>query len=241
MITIEHLTKFIGIQKDPILHDVNFQFHKGEMIAIVGSSGSGKSTLLQCLSLNQKWDQGSFNVDGVDVLKLGFMGKQKIKKEWAYLEQSPEFNPKRTALKNVIIGQRGQTPWWRRLSGTVRSDDYMGAMDVIESLGLLEKAHFKMGQLSGGERQRIAISRALVHGAKVILADEPVVGLDPKSAESVLEQLRTLCKEERVTVLTVIPLDLAERYGSRIIGLSKGEIVFDVKGRRLTQREKSLI
>ncbi|WP_438350905.1 phosphonate ABC transporter ATP-binding protein [Paenibacillus sp. FA6] len=241
MITVERLSKFIGVQKDVVLHDVNIQFHKGELITIVGSSGSGKSMLLRCLSLNMKWDQGTFDVDGVDVLNLGIVGKMKFKKEWAYLEQSPEFNPKRTALKNVLIGQSNQTPWWRMLTGMVRSDDYMGAMDVIESMGLLEKAHLKMGQLSGGERQRVAIARALVHGAKVILADEPVVGLDPKSVESVLEQLRTLCKEERVTVLTVIPLELAERYGSRIIGLSKGGIMFDVKGRRLTQQEKNMI
>jgi phosphonate transport system ATP-binding protein len=241
MITIEHLTKFIGINKDVILHDVNIQFHKGEMITIVGASGSGKSTLLRCLSLDMKWDQGTIVIDGSDILKIGFLGRRKIKREWAYLEQSPQFNPKRTALKNVLIGQSNQTPWWRMLTGMARSDDYMGAMDVIESLGLLEKAHFKMSQLSGGERQRIAIARALVHGAKVILADEPVVGLDPQSIESVLEQLRTLCKEERVTVLTVIPLELAERYGSRIIGLNKGEVVFDVKGRHLTMQEKNML
>ncbi|OAB25403.1 phosphonate ABC transporter ATP-binding protein [Paenibacillus macquariensis subsp. defensor] len=241
MIKVEHLTKFIGIDKQPILHDVNIQFHKGEMITIVGGSGSGKSTLLRCLALRMKWDEGTFNVDGDDIFKNGFSGKIKIRREWAYLEQNPEFNLKRTALKNVLIGQSSQTPWWRMLTGMVRSDDYMGAMDVIESLGLLEKAHFKTGQLSGGERQRIAIARALVHGANVILADEPVVGLDPKSIESVLELLRDLCKEERVTVLTVLPLELAERYGTRIIGLSDGKIVFDVKGRRLTHAEKNMI
>lgn len=241
MIKVEHLTKFVGIDKQPILHNVNIQFHKGEMITIVGASGSGKTSLLRCLSLRSKWDEGTFMVDGDDIFKLGLKGKMKIRREWAYLEQNPEFSLKRTALKNVLVGQSGQTPWWRMLTGMVRSDDYMGAMDVIESLGLLEKAHYKTGQLSGGERQRIAIARALVHGAQVILADEPVIGLDPKSVESVLEQLRTLCKEERVTVLTVLPLELAERYGSRIIGLSKGEIMFDVQGRRLTQSEKNMI
>ncbi|MHA0855245.1 phosphonate ABC transporter ATP-binding protein [Paenibacillus sp. CMAA1364] len=241
MITVQHLSKLIGIEKNPVLRDVNIQFHKGELITIVGASGSGKSVLLQCLSLNTKWDEGSFNVDGEDALRFGFFQKMKFKREWAYLEQSPQFNPKKTALKNVLIGQSNQTPWWRMLTGMVRSDDYMGAMDVIQSMGLLDKAHRKMGELSGGEKQRVAIARAIAHGAKVILADEPVVGLDPKSVESVLEQMRSLCKEERVTVLTVIPLELAERYGTRIIGLSKGEVVFDVKGRRLTQQEKNMI
>ncbi|HEY2493551.1 MAG TPA: ATP-binding cassette domain-containing protein [Paenibacillus sp.] len=241
MIKVQHLTKFIGVDKVAILHDINMDIFNGEMIALVGPSGSGKTTLLRCLAVRDHWDQGNLIVDGVSVAEAGIMGKSKIKRERAYLEQNPQLNLRRTALKNVLIGQSSQTPWWRMLTGMVRSDDYMGAMDVIESVGLLEKAHSKSDQLSGGERQRIAIARALVHGAKVILADEPVIGLDPKSAESVLSHLQKLCEEDKVTIITVLPLELAERYASRIIGLSGGKVVFDVQGRRLTMREKNML
>ncbi|MED5018079.1 ATP-binding cassette domain-containing protein [Paenibacillus chibensis] len=241
MIRIQHLTKSVGVDKIPVLKDISLDFQRGELIALVGASGSGKSTFLRCLALKEKWDKGTFVVDGVDILKDPLAGKRKIKREWAYLEQNPQLNQNRTALKNVLIGQSGQTPLWRMATGMVRSDDYMGAMDVIEQLGLLEKAHQKCDKLSGGERQRIAIARALVHGAKVILADEPVIGLDPKSQESVMETLKKLCEEERVSVVTVLPLELAERYATRIIGLTGGEFGFDIAGRRLTVRERNML
>lgn len=241
MIRVENLNKFVGADRIPVLRDIRFDMQQGEMIAVVGASGSGKSMLLKCLALMEKWDSGKFTVDGVDILSQGWSGKTKIKREWAYLEQNPQLYPRRTALKNVLIGRAGQTPWWRMLTGMVRSDDYMGAMDVLEGLGLLDKAHQTAEKLSGGEKQRVATARALAHGAKVILADEPVVGLDPHTADSVLETLRKLCEQERATVIAVLPIELAEKHATRIWGLAEGRIVFDIRGRRLTQQEKNLI
>ncbi|WP_150268095.1 phosphonate ABC transporter ATP-binding protein [Paenibacillus tepidiphilus] len=238
MITVEHLAKAVGEDKIPILQDIGFQLEPGEFVVLLGASGSGKSTLLRCLALRQKWDRGNFRVDGVDIHKSFWTGRKKIRKEWAYLEQNAELNPNRTALKNVLIGQASQTPLWRMATGMVRSDDYMGAMDELDALGLLDKAKLKTSQLSGGERQRVAIARALVHGAKVILADEPVTGLDPRTAEGVLESLRRLCKETGLTVITVLPLELAERYATRLWVLEDGRIRYDVKGRRLTSQER---
>lgn len=241
MIKVENLTKTVGENKTKVLDHISLEIQHGEMIAILGPSGSGKSTLLKCLAMKESWTEGSFQVGDTDIIKAGFSGKRKISREWAYVEQSPELHPERTALKNVLIGQAGQTPIWRMLTGMVRSDDYMGAMDVLESLGLLDKAHQKARTLSGGERQRVAIARSLAHGAKVILADEPITGLDPQSGEDVIKTLRALCSSERVTVITVIPLELAEKYATRIIGLQEGHISFDIKGRRLTSAERRLL
>jgi len=238
MIRVEHLAKAVGEDKIPVLKDIGFQLSTGELVGLLGASGSGKSTLLRCLALKEKWDEGTFRIDGTDILGRGFGGRMKIRREWAYLEQNAELNPNRTALKNVLIGQSAQTPWWRMVTGMVRSDDYMGAMDELDALGLLDKAKLKTSQLSGGERQRVAIARALTHGAKVILADEPVTGLDPRSAENVLETLRRLCKETGLTIITVLPLELAERYASRLWVLENGKIKHDVQGRRLTSQER---
>ncbi|MBD7968205.1 phosphonate ABC transporter ATP-binding protein [Paenibacillus gallinarum] len=241
MIRVEQLAKAVGSDKIPVLKEISFDMQQGEFIGIVGGSGSGKSTLLRLLALKESWDRGKFTVHGTDIFKAGYAGKKQIKREWAYLEQNPELFTNKTVLKNVLIGRSGQTPWWRMLTGMVRSDDYMGAMDVIESVGLLDKAHMKAGQLSGGERQRVAVARALTHGAKVILADEPVIGLDPKSADSVLENFKQLCEEEHMTVIAVLPIELAERYATRIWGLSEGRLAFDIRGRRLTLHEKNKI
>lgn len=239
MIRVKKLTKHIGANRTPILRGVDVEFHPGELIAVVGPSGSGKSVLLRCLAMKESWSEGSLVIDGTDVRQSGMIGKMKVRREWAYLEQNPQLNLRRTALKNVLIGRYGQTPVWRMATGMVRSDDYMGAMDVLEDLGLLDKAHDKCEKLSGGERQRVAIARALVHGAKIILADEPVNGLDPATAANVMETFRKLSMEERVTVITVLPLEIAERYATRIWGMNEGDIVFDVRGRRLTQVEKN--
>ncbi|XEC92547.1 phosphonate ABC transporter ATP-binding protein [Paenibacillus tarimensis] len=241
MIKVDRLIKRIpGGPK--VLKDISLRVGKGEFIAIAGGSGSGKTMLLKCLALREKWTEGSYMVDGQDVLKNPFTGIYKIRREFAYLEEKPMLALKRTALKNVLIGTRYQTPLWRMVTGMVRNDDYMGAMDTLEKVGLLDKAHMKAEKLSGGEKQRVAISRALVHGAKVLLADEPVSGLDPHASEQILANLKTLCTEQGLTVIAVLhQQDWAEKYADRIWGLNNGRMVFDVQGRRLTYGEKSML
>lgn len=241
MLRIKGLSKRIpGGPK--VLHDISFEAYEGDFVAVKGSSGSGKSMLLKCLALQESWSSGTYIFNGKDVLKEGWLAKQKVKQQVAYLEEKPYLYPEKSGLKNVIIGSVSQTPAWRRWTGMVRNDDYMGAMDLIEKRGLLDKAHVKAKHLSGGERQRMAIARALVHGAKVIVADEPVAGLDPHAADAVLGELKALCKNEGLIVIAVLHQgDWAERYADRILGLNEGRLVLDVYGRRLTEREKMLL
>lgn len=225
-----------------VLSDIHFEAGRGEFVAVMGASGSGKSMLLRCLTLQESWTSGTLHVDGEDIFKLGLRGKMRIRKQFAYLEEKPELNPNRTALKNALVGTRHQTPIWRRAIGSIRNDDYMGAMDMLEKVGLLDKAHMKASALSGGERQRVAVARALVHGAQAIFADEPVTGLDPHSAERILADLKALCSSRNVTIVAVLSQsEWAEKFADRIVGLSEGRIAFDIKGRKLTQREKLLI
>ncbi|GFN32333.1 phosphonate ABC transporter ATP-binding protein [Paenibacillus xylaniclasticus] len=238
MISVSHLTKQIpGGPK--ALDDISFEIESGEFIALKGASGSGKSMLLRCLAMRESWTKGTYHFDGKNITANPLSGRIKVRREAAYLEESPVLYKDKTALRNVIIGSVNQTPLWRRWTGMVRGDDYMGAMDTIENLGLLDKAHTKATHLSGGEKQRIAIARALVHGAKVILADEPVTGLDPHSADRVLSDLKRLCKEQGLVVIAALHGgDYAERFADRIFGLSGGKLLFDVKGRRLTEQER---
>lgn len=242
MIKVEGLTKQIP-GGPTILSNLSFELEAGKFVVIGGSSGSGKTTLLRCLGLQTAWTKGAYYVNGEDVLRKGLSGKMKIRREFAYLEQKPELYPNKTALKNVIIGARNQVPLWRRVTGMVRSDDYMGAMDTLEKVGLIDKAHTKGSKLSGGERQRVAVARALAHGATAILADEPVSGLDPHAADQVLADLKQLAAQQNVLIVAVLhQVDLAEKYADQFIGLGDGgKIVLNIRGRKLTMREKQLL
>lgn len=241
MIKVTQLTKKIP-GGPAVLSEVSFEIQRGEFVAVKGASGSGKSMLLRCLALREKWDSGAYIVDGVSILDKGYAGKARIRREMAYLEEKPELIGNKTVLKNVLVGASYQTPLWRRLTGMVRSDVHMGAMDMIEKRGLLDKAGMIAGKLSGGEKQRVAIARALVHGARTLLVDEPVSGLDPHSAEQVLADLKAICQPQGVTVIAVMHQgEWAERYADRILGLNSGRLVLDVRGRRLTGREKMLL
>lgn len=241
MYRVAGLTKQMTAEEKAILSGISVQFGQGEMIGIIGESGSGKSTLLRCLALRTRWTSGSYMMNGETLVSDGGRAPLKYKSKFAYLEQSPQLLPGKTAHKNVLVGAVGQTPWWRRMTGMVRTDDYMGAMDELEKFGLLDKAKVPAGKLSGGEKQRVAICTALVHGADFLAADEPVVGLDPHSAEHVLKTLKTICETQDKTVVAVLPIELAERWCTRLWGLKGGELVFDVNGRRLTAAEKKWI
>jgi phosphonate transport system ATP-binding protein len=223
-----------------ILERIDARLHPGTFIAVVGASGSGKSALLRCLALKDRWTEGEYKVDGTDILQAGYMAKRKFRRQIAYLEQKPELFERKTALKNVLIGNTDQTPLWRRITGMVRNDDYMGAMDMLEKVGLLDFSHRHAEKLSGGERQRVAIARALVHGARLLFADEPVSGLDPHSSEELMATLKKLCEEKSTTVVAALHrLELAEKFADEIWGLQDGRLVIQVQGRRLTAAEKN--
>jgi phosphonate transport system ATP-binding protein len=211
----------------------------GTFIAVVGSSGSGKSALLKALALKEVWTSGEYRVDGKDLMEAGFLAKMRFRRQVAFLEQKPLLFEKKTALKNVLIGAAEQTPLWRRITGMVRSDDHMGAMEMLEQVGLMDREKQIVEKMSGGERQRIAIARSLVHGARLVLADEPVSGLDPHSAEEMMRTLKKLCHEKGTTIVAALHrVELAEKFADEIWGMQDGRIVINIRGRRLTASEK---
>ncbi|SDC52952.1 phosphonate transport system ATP-binding protein [Paenibacillus sp. UNCCL117] len=225
-----------------VLQRLSFQADEGELVALIGASGSGKTTLFRCLMLKEKWDEGQYIYDGRDITGIGAWDKLKLRKQWAYLEEKPQFNPKKSALKNVLGALLFKKSWWRFLTNSVSPDDHMEAMDYLDRVGLLDKAHEPVEKLSGGEKQRVALCRALIKGAKVIFADEPVSGLDPEAASVILQDFQAICRKERLLIFCSLhQVELAEKYGSRIWGLADGKFVVDIAGRRLTQREKDLI
>lgn len=241
MITVRNLSKK---WKDgaEVLSKLSFQVDGGEFIAVIGASGSGKTTLLNCLSLKEKWDQGQYIYNGRDITSANPLQAMGLRREWGFLTETPDVNPGKNALKNVLDSRYQHMSWIRRLTRKVSQDEHVFAMDYLEKVGLLDKAHEPVSKLSGGEKQRVAIAKALIKGAKVIFADEPMKGLQPEAQFRVMEDLRNVCKRDQVTVICCISnLELAERYASRIWGLAGGKIAFDIPARRLTQREKDMV
>jgi len=240
MISVRGLVK--RIEGDVVLDGVSLEVEKGEFVAVIGPSGSGKTTLLRCMSLRDSWDEGSIFYEGADLKKAGWLKTFRLRRQWAYLDEDPELRLHRSAYQNVVLGKRDKFPLWRWLTGTVPWDDRMAAMDCLEKLGLLDKANAKVETLSGGERQRVAIARALVRGARVLFLDEPVSNLNPQIAETVLRTLRSLCREQGMTVIASIhQLEWAERFPTRIVGLNGGRVALDIPARRLTAEERDRV
>lgn len=241
MIIVRNLSKAYPPDQQ-VLSQISFQVDEGELIVIIGGSGSGKSTLLKCISHKEKWTSGQLIVDGKDYTSPSWLDRWMLGKDFAYLDGKSSLNLNKSALKNVLSGRFYQTPIWRLMTGTAGRDEHVLGMDYLEKVGLLDKGHKKISGLSGGEQQRVAIAKALVHGAKVLVADEPVTGLDPKSVDFILNDLKTLVKEQKISVIcTLSQLELAERFATRIWGLSEGKIVLDIPARSLTLREKHLV
>ncbi|MDQ0899728.1 phosphonate transport system ATP-binding protein [Paenibacillus sp. V4I7] len=240
MLTVRNLSK-VYPPDNQVLSQVSFQVDEGEFIAVIGGSGSGKTTLLRCISHQEKWTSGQLIYNSIDISKPGPFERFKLGRDFAFLEEKPALNRNKSAVKNVMMGRVYQTPL-RILTGMTSRDEHVDSMDYLEKVGLLDKGEKKVGQLSGGEQQRVAIAKALILGPKVLVADEPVSGLDPKSTEYILQDLKSLCKDRNMSVIaTLHQVELAERYATRIWGLSEGKIVLDIPARSLTMREKKLL
>jgi phosphonate transport system ATP-binding protein len=133
-----------------------------------------------------------------------------------------------TLMANVLTGLLPHVPLWRSLLGRFSDDERMVAMRALEAVGLAEHALQRASTLSGGQQQRAAIARALVQGARILLADEPVASLDPQSTRRVMDILRHLCRQQGITlVISLHNVELARRYCGRIVALRQGELVYD--------------
>ena len=172
MIDVKGITKSFG--KLQVLKGIDLHINKGEVVSIVGPSGAGKTTLLQIIGTLDKPDSGSVVIDDVDVSKLSTGKLADFRNEHiGFVFQFHQLLPEFTALENVMI------PAF--INGKGRSEATQRAMELLEFMGLADRAGHKPNELSGGEKQRVAVARALVNHPAVILADEPSGSLDSKN------------------------------------------------------------
>jgi lipoprotein-releasing system ATP-binding protein len=201
-----------------VLKGATASFYPGEAVALLGPSGAGKSTLLHIAGLLEQPDGGAVIIDGVNCGKLGDAERTRMRRaEIGFVYQFHHLLPEFSALENVVLPQL--------ILGLSRSEAESRAMQLLEALGLGERADHRPSQLSGGEQQRVAIARAVANGPKFLLADEPTGNLDPPTAERVFEQLLSLVRQSGVAALIATHnLDLAARM-DRVLRLVDGVLV----------------
>ncbi|HEX6704881.1 MAG TPA: phosphonate ABC transporter ATP-binding protein [Albitalea sp.] len=224
----------------PALREVSLRVRRGEMVALLGASGSGKSTLLRHLSGLQHADAGSVSrieVLGRSVQIGGRLARdvRATRSRVATIFQQFNLVDRLPVMTNVLAGALHRLPMWRGLLRRFPHGELQRAFDALCRVGIERCAWQRASTLSGGQQQRAAISRALVQGAEVVLADEPIASLDPASSRRVMELLAEVNRELGVTVLVSLhQVDYAFAFCPRTVALRAGEVVYDGPTQALT-------
>jgi phosphonate transport system ATP-binding protein len=226
MLTIEHLVKVYpgGVRA---LDDVSLQVKDGEFVVLIGLSGSGKSTLLRCINRLVDPTSGRIVLDGADVTAASPGELRKIRRGIGMIFQQFNLVRRSTVLTNVLTGRLGYISPWQSAVGRFGDVDYQRALVNLERVGLLDRAHNRADRLSGGQQQRVGIARALMQEPRIMLADEPVASLDPATSHSVLKYLQQINREGMTVICSLHFLSLARTYGTRVIALNQGRLMFD--------------
>jgi len=209
------------------LMDVSLAVRPGEFVALLGPSGAGKTTLFRCLTGLTPTDEGHVRIDGHPISRTGARELAAARRHVALIFQQFNLVRRLTALENVLAGRLAQASTWRVLARCFARADRQLALRCLDTVGLLDRAWSRADRLSGGQQQRVAIARALAQEAKVILADEPVASLDPDSAATVLDSLRSAARAGVAVVTSLHQVHLATRYADRIVALRAGRVVQD--------------
>jgi phosphonate transport system ATP-binding protein len=231
-IDVRQLHKTFGTA--PALRDVSLQVRRGEMVALLGASGSGKSTLLRHLNGLQQADAGtdsSVEVLGRRVQQGGRIARdiRATRSRVAVVFQQFNLVGRLPVMVNVLAGAL------HRLLRCFPAAELARAQDAMARVNIAKCAWQRASTLSGGQQQRAAISRALVQGAELILADEPIASLDPEASRKVMQSLADVNRDLGVTVLVSLhQVDFAFAFCPRTIALHEGRVVFDGPTRALT-------
>ena len=237
---VHGLTKTFRGGARPALADVSLAVDAGEMVALIGASGSGKSTLIRHLAGLTTADRhgaGEVVVLGRSMQRRGRAGQdlRRARREVGVIFQQFNLVGRLGLLTNVLLGVLGRAPAWRTSLGRFTRSEREQAMACLDRVGLADYAGQRASTLSGGQQQRAAIARALLQGARVLLADEPIASLDPQSARRVMEILADINRRDGVTILVSLhQVAYAAAYCPRTLALREGELVFDGASRELS-------
>jgi phosphonate transport system ATP-binding protein len=222
-----------GLRKDypgglRALDGVDLDIGPGEFVALIGPSGAGKSTLLRCLNGLVTPTGGEVRIGDETVTGASPETLRHVRARIGFVFQQFNLLRRLTVLENALLGGLAHAPRWRSLVGWFEPAAVSRAHAILTRVGLDGLADRRVDTLSGGQQQRVAIARALLQSPAVVLADEPMASLDPALAHTVMELLRRINQEDGITVVASLHvLELAQAYGRRVIGLSRGRVVHD--------------
>ncbi|MDD3051968.1 MAG: amino acid ABC transporter ATP-binding protein [Candidatus Cloacimonetes bacterium] len=214
MITVEHLSKKFG--KLTVLKDINAEIKQGEVISIIGPSGTGKSTFLRCLNLLEHPSGGKIVIDGTDILNK-HTDICKIRQKMGMVFQSFNLFSHLTVLENLTIAPI-------KLLGVSKSEAVKHSMELLQMVGVADKANSFADELSGGQKQRVAIARCLAMKPEIILFDEPTSALDPTMVSEVLAVIRRLARDGMTMAIVTHEMDFAKDVSNRIFYMDEGLI-----------------
>lgn len=220
-ISIKELIKnyYVGTQVVRALRGIDLDIGRGEYVAIMGPSGSGKSTLMNILGALDTPTSGHYYLNGTDVSQLVDDELAAIRnRQIGFIFQTFNLLPRYNALENVTLPLI--------YSGVPKADREIRARNVLESVGLSDRAHHKPNELSGGQRQRVAVARALVNKPAIILADEPTGNLDSKTSVEIMRLIKEIHDQGNTIIVVTHEEDIA-RQSQRIIRLLDGHIESD--------------
>ena len=219
IIQIQHLSKTFGGGTEAVhaLEDINLDIRQGEIFGIIGLSGAGKSTLVRCMNLLERPTSGTVVVDGQNLTELSEKALRLARRKITMIFQSFNLLMQRTCLKNVCLPME--------ISGVPAARARQRAAELLEMVGLGDKAEAYPAQLSGGQKQRVAIARALATDPKVLLCDEATSALDPTTTASILALLKDLNGKLGVTVVVIThQMSVIEDICTRVAILDGGAV-----------------
>jgi len=208
--------------------NVSLSFAPGEMVGVIGRSGAGKSTLLRLINRLVPASEGEVRFEGRNVSAFKARELRAWRARCAMIFQQFNLVNRLDVLTNVLVGRIGTAGTLPVLFRYFSAEERAMAAMALDRLDLLPQALQRADTLSGGQQQRVAIARALMQSPRIILADEPIASLDPRNARLVMDALRKINREDKITVIcNPHTLDAARAYCDRIVGMAKGKVVFD--------------